>query len=86
MDDKRINAQKQAAKYNADMVGYTYRHFKGNYYEVVAIGVHSETADLLVIYQDDEHRVWARPLDMFLSPVDEEKYPDVEQKMRFEKV
>ena len=44
---------------------------------VNGVVVHSETAELLVIYtcKDDPKKMWARPLEMFLSPVDKEKYP-----------
>lgn len=85
MEDKRIAAQKRAAEYNRKMIGQLYRHFKGDFYRVLFVAVHSETAELLVIYckPEDTTKVWARPLAMFLSPVDTKKYPDAKQKMRF---
>ena len=63
-----------------------YRHFKGLYYWVSEIGIDSETEEELVIYKQlyAPYKTYVRPLDMFMSEVDREKYPDVKQKYRFE--
>ena len=50
--------------------GAYYRHYKGGLYMVKYIGVHTETLQKLVIYQNaGGGEVWIRPIDMFLSTV-----------------
>lgn len=78
-------------------VGDIVQHFKREWvsaqtseylYKVLAFAQHTETGERLVIYQAmyTPFKICARPYAMFMSEVDHEKYPDVKQKYRFEKI
>lgn len=49
--------------------GAFYRHYKGGLYMVNFVGIHSETMEKLVVYQNDIGEHWIRPRDMFLESV-----------------
>ena len=67
-------------------IGRIYRHFKGDYYLVEAVARDSETNADMVIYRKlyGDGGLWVRPLSMFLSKVDRDKYPEVSQEYRFQ--
>ena len=49
-----------------------YRHYKGNDYRVVGLARHSETREVLVLYQAlyGERGMWVRPQLMFVETVE----------------
>ena len=66
--------------------GEKYKHFKiGKIVTVIGISRHTETEEISVVYEYEGH-IWNRPLEMFMSEVDKRKYPNAEQKYRFELV
>ncbi len=71
-----------------------WKHFKGSIEVVLALVEHSEIGEILVVYRCTGNKgktnhadgIYARPIKMFLSEVDSAKYPDVQQKYRFEQM
>ena len=66
--------------------GTVVRCFKGSYYKILGVGIHTETEETLVVYKGLSltDYIHIRPYDMFLSKVDKNKYPDADQEYRFE--
>ena len=57
-------------------------------YKIVGLAKHTETKEMVVVYQSlyGDFGMYVRPYDMFIGKVDKEKYPDIQQVYRFEKV
>lgn len=53
-----------------------YRHFKGNFYEVLGIASHSETLEPMVVYRAlyGEGGLWVRPAAMWTEIVEKDGY------------
>jgi hypothetical protein len=69
------------------IVNGIYRHYKGNNYLAMGVCTHSETLEEYVVYQAlyGEHKLWIRPLNMFLEGIDVNKSDNItRQKHRFE--
>lgn len=65
------------------------KHFKNNQYLVLGVAKDANLdTNEFVVYRslDGDRKLFVRPVAEFLSDVDKEKYPDVQQKERFEYV
>ena len=51
-----------------------YRHFKGNEYEVLGVGLHSETLEEMVVYRAlyGDCGLWVRPAAMWNEMVEKD--------------
>ncbi len=69
---------------NEEIVKGKYRHYKGNEYEVLEMGIHTEIEEVMVVYNAlyDKGQVWIRPLEMFKETVE----VDGKIKPRFERI
>lgn len=68
--------------------GELYRHFKDNIYQIIALAVHSQTGEKMVVYQAmyGSFAIYVSPLSSFLDEADHQKYPQAAQRYRFEKI
>lgn len=88
--EKHFQKQKSTVSYDRPIPrpGERWKHFKiGKIIEILAVSRCTESPDSFsVIYRAPDGVVWDRPLDMFMSEVDHEKYPENKEKYRFSKV
>ncbi len=59
--------------------GERYRHYKGGLYQIVAVAVHTETEEDMVVYQAlyGDYKIFVRPLKMFFETVKDDSDKEV---------
>lgn len=94
--EKKKNAGTSSLKRDI-RTGDIVKHFKREWepqestkylYKVLAVAEHTETGEMLVVYQAlyAPFKICARPYEMFMGEVEREKYPQVKQCYRFERL
>lgn len=83
---KHIHAMDSNEHLNGTWV-HGYLSDKGHTVKVIAISQDTEApGQFYVVYECEDGAIWNRPYGMFVSEVDHVKYPNVQQKYRFELV
>jgi hypothetical protein len=53
------------------LIGKTYKHYKGNFYKIIAFAKHSETCEEMIVYESiKDGATWVRPKTMWNDIVD----------------
>jgi len=65
-----------------NLIGNCYKHYKGNIYKIIGFSKHSETLEVLVLYQrvdGDDKTVWSRPFSMFFEMIEMPRFKKVNE-------
>lgn len=86
MDERRFLPGEIVQHFKRELLSEEERETNKYLYKIVGVAMHSETREPMMIYEAlyDDGGMYARPLEMFLSEVDREKYPEIRQQYRFE--
>ncbi len=88
MSDRRLHAGDIVQHFKRETLSQKDKEKNIYLYKIVGLAKHTETKEMVVVYQSlyGDFGMYVRPYDMFIGKVDKEKYPDIQQVYRFEKV
>ena len=88
MSDRRLHAGDIVRHFKRETLTQAEKDKNIYLYKIIGLARHTETKEMVVVYQSlyGEFEMYVRPYDMFIGKVDKEKYPEIRQTYRFEKV
>ena len=88
MSEERLHPGDVVRHFKRETLNEEDRNANKYLYKIIGTAIHSETKELYIVYQGlyGDFEMYIRPYEMFMSEVDREKYPEIKQKYRFEKV
>ena len=88
MGDRRLHAGDIVRHFKRETLSEEDKEKNIYLYKIVGLAKHTETKEMVVVYQSlyGDFDMFVRPYEMFIGKVDKEKYPDIKQVYRFEKV